>query len=218
MTDLIGDLTPMNILVKEGDGRLMAKVADFGLSKSKISKHSKDNAGTTSYQPPEHGQEKLSGAVDVFAFGGVLVFMFGEEHVHPFDDLDDGEIARKMIRCYEHDKPLVVPELETIAVPEVREIAGLCLSARSGSRPSARELLERFSELCGLSGNVQLGHAAEDVMMKVQMRTLNILTEEMASLKNMMEMMKERMREKDMEIDDLDVQMEFLMGQYTDSI
>ena len=118
----------MNILLKEEDGPFVAKVTDFGLSKSKISKRSKNNAGTAAYQPPEHGEEELSGAVDVFAFGGVLIYLFGEDHVHPFDDLDDGAISRKMIRCYEHGKPLVVPELDTIDVPEVREIAGLCLT------------------------------------------------------------------------------------------
>ena len=215
---MIGDLTPMNILLKEGSGRLMAKVTDFGLSKSKISKQSKSNAGTAAYQPPEYGQEELSGAVDVFAFGGVLVYLFGEEHVHPFDDLDDGAVARRMLRCYEHEKPLVVPELETIDVPELREIASECLSARSGSRPTARELLERFSELCDLPGRVQMEQATEDVMVKVQMRTLNILTEEVASLKSMMSSLKARMKEKDVEVDDLDMQMGYLMGKYMDSI
>ena len=208
----------MNILVKEEDGRFVAKLTDFGLSKSKISKQSKSNAGTTAYQPPEHGQEELSGAADVFAFGGVLIYLFGEDHVHPFDDLDDGAIVRRMVACHAHGKPLVVPELETIEEPNIREIASQCLSARSGSRPSAEELLERFSELCGLSGSAQMSHAVEDVMVKVQMRTLSILTEEVSSLKNMMKLLKERMREKDMEIDDLDVQMEFLRDKYMDSI
>ena len=63
-----------------------------------------------------------------------------------------------------------------------------------------------------------MSHAAEDVMVKVQMRTLNILTEEVSSLKSMMGMLKERLVEKDMEIDDLDVQMEFLRDKYMDSI
>ena len=147
MAELAGDLTPMNVLLKEVDGRIVAKLTDFGLSKSKISKKSKSRAGTPAYKSPEYGQELVSGSVDVFAFGGVLVYLFGEDHVHPFDDLDDDGVSRMMIACHEHNKSLVVPELETIEVAEIREIAGRCLSTRSGARPTSRELLERF-RLC----------------------------------------------------------------------
>ena len=201
----------MNILVSKDDRRVVAKLTDFGLSKSKISKSSKSNAGTTAYQPPEYGQEKLNGSVDIFAFGGVLVYLFGDEHVHPFDDLDDGAITRRMLHCYAQNIPLDVPELETIEVPEIRKIASQCLSTRSASRPTAHDLLEHFSDLCGLTGSAVMSNAAEDAMVKVQMRTLNILMEEVASLKA-------KMAEKDMEVNDLDVQMDFLMGKYTDSL
>ena len=187
----------MNVLLKDVNGRVAAKLTDFGLSKSKISKSSKMKEGTPSYRAPELGEEELSGAVDVFAFGGVLIYLFGEDHVHPFDGLDADVISRKMIRCYDQQKALKVPELETIEVPEIREIASHCLSTQSGSRPTAHDLLDRFSELCGLSGSTEMGSAAEDV-------TLNILMQEIAQLKA-------KMKEKDMEVDNLDLQMGFLL-------
>ena len=104
----------MNVLVKELDGRFRAKLIDFCLSKSKISKNSKSNAGTPAYKCPEYGQEAPSGAVDMFSFGGILVYLFGEDHVHPFDDLDDDGVMRVMIPCHKHGKVLCAPNLETI--------------------------------------------------------------------------------------------------------
>ena len=201
----------MNVLLKEVNGRFVAKLTDFGLSKSKISKQSKSTAGTLAYKPPESGEEELSGAVDVFAFGGVLIYLFGDSHVHPFENLTDDAIVKKMVRCYEHGKPLVVPELDDISIPEIREIASQCLSARSGSRPTVHALIGRFSKLCGISGDSQVSYAAEDVMVKIQMRTLNILMEEVTSLKEMM-------RFKNIEISDLETQMEFLQDEYIEGI
>ena len=201
----------MNILLTEGDGRFVAKLTDFGLSKSKFSKKSKSDAGTPAYQPPEYGQEELDGSVDVFAFGGVLVYLFGDEHVHPFENLNDGAITRRMVHCYAQNVPLDVPELQTIEDAEIRDIATQCLSTQSASRPTARELLEHFSALCGLPGRMQMSHAAEDVMIKVEMRTLNTLLEEVTLLKA-------RMAEVDMDVNDLDIQMDFLMGKHTDSL
>ena len=206
-----GDLTPMNILITETDGRFQAKLIDFGLSKSKISKSSKVKAGTPSYKPPENGLEPLSGAVDVFGFGGVLIYLFGEEHVHPFDDLDDDAISNRMMYCYKEKMPLNIPELETIEVDAIREIASECFRTDAGLRPTASELLEKFNNLCGLSNSTQIGNATEDAMMKAQMRMLNVLMEEVALLKTKMEA-------KDMIIDDMDVRMQFLMGQYMDSV
>ena len=208
--EVSGDLTPMNVLLKQMDERIGAKLIDFGLSKSKISKTSKSKAGTPGYKPPEHGKE-LSGAVDVFAFGGVLVYLFGEEHVHPFDDLDDEGVQRMMIECHDQRKALDVPELESIEAVEIREISRQCLSTESGSRPTARVLLDRFSDMCGLSGSAQVGSAAEDMMVKVQMRTLNVLLEEISSLKMMM-------ADRDLEANDRDLQIDFLMGRYMDSL
>ena len=152
--------------------------------------------GTPSYKAPENGLEELSGAIDVFAFGGVLVYLFGEDHVHPFDDLDDDAIMKRMMYCYKEKVPLNVPELDTIEMAEIRETATECMSTNAGSRPTARVLLDRFSDMCGLSGSAQIGNAAEDAMMKVQMRMLNVLTEEVPSLKNMMKLLKERMKER----------------------
>ena len=98
LNNILGDLTPMNVLIKEVNGRFVAKLTDFGPSKSKISKHSKNKYGTAAYQPPEYGMQELNGAVDVFAFGGILIYLFSDDHVHPFSDLDDHAIVRNMVR------------------------------------------------------------------------------------------------------------------------
>ena len=209
--ELAGDLTPMNVLVKEVDGRFGAKLTDFGLSKSKMSKSSKASVGTPGYKAPDLVQGELSGAVDVFSFGGVLVYLFGEDHLHPFDEFDDYTVGLKMLDCQRNGEELRVPELQSIESTEIRKIATECLSIRSAARPTAQDLLDRFSEMCGLSGGEQIGNAAVDMMLKVHMRTLNMLVEEVASLK-------ERLKEKDVEANDMDMQIDFLMDKYMDSL
>ena len=126
MTEFLGDLTPMNVLLEDVDGRVMAKLTDFGLSKSKISKSSKTKEGTPSCKAPEMGEEELCGAIDVFSFGGVLIYLFGEDHVHPFDGVDEVVLNRKFLRCYEKNEAPKIPGLDTIDIDTVREIAADC--------------------------------------------------------------------------------------------
>ena len=66
------------MLVTKTEERIAAKIADFGLSKSRLSRSSMSECGTSAYLPPEHGKEGevLSGSVDVFAFGGILIYVF----------------------------------------------------------------------------------------------------------------------------------------------
>ena len=201
----------MNVLLKEHQDRVVAKVTDFGLSKSKISKVSKDKAGTSSYKAPEVGEESLTGAVDIFSFGGVLVFLFGDRHVHPFSDLQDGDIERHMVRCYELKKDPRVPEIDSIGDDMIQSYAKRCFSVNPDDRPSAQELLEEFSQLCGLSATSQLNSALEDAMIRLHMRSFDMLNEQVRILT-------ERLLEKDMEIDDLELRVEFLLDKHIDSI
>ena len=178
----LGDLTPMNILLKECEGRIVAKLTDFGLSKTNISRHSGTKAGTPAYKCPEYGSDEVCDAVDMFSFGGVLVYLFGEEHAHPFEGKDDDEIHRMMVACHQHNVALNIPELETIREQKIREIAAECLNADAGLRPSAGDLLDRFSELCELSKEIQKDNAAEDAVFTIGMRSFNVVQEEMKSL------------------------------------
>ena len=201
----------MNVLLKEVDGRVVGKLTDFGLSKSKISKTSKSADGTTAYKPPEDGEEELSGAADVFAFGGVLIYLFGSDHVHPFEDLSDNAIVKRMIKAFQSGLDMNIPELETIEVDEIREIATKCMRTQSGERPTAHELLDQFSELCGLSGNVQVENAAEDMTVKVDMKMFKFLMDEMALLKKSIE-------EKDLQMEDMSLQLQFLVNNHEDAM
>ena len=83
--------------MKEEDGRFAAKLADARLSGSEISGHIQDETWRKAYRPPERGHEELTGAEDVFAFGGVLVYLFGDDHVHPLHDLDDKALTWKIM-------------------------------------------------------------------------------------------------------------------------
>ena len=176
-----------------------------------MSKTSRIDAGVPAYKPPENGFEELSGAADIFAFGGVLVFLFGEQHVHPLNELNDNGISRRMIECYDKKSVLEVPELQTIEHRKLREMATECLRAEWESRPSASDLLERLWELSGVRESDRMGQEAQDALVKVQMGAIERLMKEVDRLTA-------KMQEKDMEIGDLDIQLDFLMTKYMDSI
>ena len=57
--------------------------------------------------------------------------------------------------------------------------------------------------MCGLSKDVRMGNAAEDVVVKVKMRTLDVFMKEMTLLKK-------RMKEQDMEMNVMEIRMEHL--------
>ena len=102
---------------------------------------------------------------------------------------------------------MVVPELDTIQVAEIQAIARQCLDAEFESRPTVRDLLGQFSDLCGLSGTTQVEHALENVIVRANMKKFNFLIDEVASLK-------EIALQKDARIGDMAEQFQFLMNQY----
>ena len=80
--------------MRKQSGRFAANITDFGLSKSNLSKNSENKTGTPAYKSPEYGNADLTEAIDLFSFGGVLIFMFGAHHAHPLSDKDHTEIER----------------------------------------------------------------------------------------------------------------------------
>ena len=96
------DLKPANILCFEGEnGRIILKIADFGISKFQDQDKSADHTvgqGTKKFQAPEvvRGQ-KYSKAVDVWSLGVVLFYLTTGGEYPYFTETDDWHQLRKTI-------------------------------------------------------------------------------------------------------------------------
>ena len=144
----------MNILICHRDGRLTAKITDFGLSKSALSKQSKSSGeGTAAYKAPE---EDVSSALDMFSFGGLLVFMFGEHHKHPFTGLGDHQINKRMIKFEMSNQDVEVPELEEVGDEYFQDCARKCFRLDPSKRPTAQQLLDEFMQRVNMDEKAQV--------------------------------------------------------------
>ena len=65
--------------------------------------------------------------------------------------------------------------------------------------------------MCSLSAAMQLGSATEDVMLKIHMRTLKMLVDEVSALR-------ERITMRDVSVDEMQLQLDFLIERDMDSL
>ncbi|MEM6954390.1 MAG: serine/threonine-protein kinase [Myxococcota bacterium] len=137
------DLTPKNVMLTESSGRRdVVKLCDFGVSRSlegdtRITSTGQV-LGTPAYMAPEqiHGEETITSAADVYAFGTVAFEMLtGKLPVQ-------GRSAVAVIANKLHAPPVRFAEhlAEDTLPAEVEAILSRCLRPEAGERPNAAEL------------------------------------------------------------------------------
>lgn len=128
------DLKPENIMLA-ADG---PRVIDFGIAKAFEETGAITASamiGTLQYMSPEQleGSATLTTAVDVFAWGSVMVYAASAQHA--FRGPSQSVILKKIL----------VDEPDCSQVPEeLREVVQRCLSKNPQERPSAHEILDEL--------------------------------------------------------------------------
>jgi predicted Ser/Thr protein kinase len=120
------DFKPANIILGQGG----ARVIDFGIAQALDSTHRVGEvAGTFPFMAPEQiTNEPLTSAVDVFAWGGTMVFAATGGQAFPGDSRE--AIAHHILRS--------PPELHGTEEP-LRPIIRACLAKDPGRRPTAAQ-------------------------------------------------------------------------------
>ncbi|GFR41774.1 hypothetical protein Agub_g2533 [Astrephomene gubernaculifera] len=140
------DLKPDNLLVDgEGDS-MVIKVADFGLSKHKLSNYvsCRDLRGTLPYMAYElvSNSGNISEKVDVYSMGVVMWEMLTGEA--PFAHLTAQEILSGLLHGNLH---LAIPPS---CEPEWRSLVETCMDPSPVNRPSFQELAMQLQEILRL--------------------------------------------------------------------
>ncbi|GLI67861.1 hypothetical protein VaNZ11_012147, partial [Volvox africanus] len=131
------DLKPENVLIQGEGENMVAKIADFGLSKRKHGKYVScpTPRGTLPYMAPEvfFGNGEVSEKVDVYSMGVTLWQLHtGEE---PFMRLSNHEILMGLESGTLH---LPIP---STCDPEWRSLVETCMDPNPDNRPSFREII-----------------------------------------------------------------------------
>ncbi|GIL87051.1 hypothetical protein Vretimale_14222 [Volvox reticuliferus] len=140
------DLKPDNVLVHGEGENMVAKIADFGLSKLKHGKYVSCPMprGTLPYMAPEvvFGNGEVSEKVDVYSMGVTLWQLHtGEE---PFMRLSNQEILMGLESGTLH---LPIPPT---CDPEWRSLVEMCMDPNPDNRPSFKELATQLRGILNL--------------------------------------------------------------------
>ncbi len=139
------DLKPGNIL-RRSDGTI--QICDFGLARyakesGAISTTGGTGAavGTPCYMAPEqHLSEKITAAVDVYAFGGIIYFMICGQH--PWQGKTNNQIVSELTKGV---TPHLPPSGNFESLPPgLLDLMKACYSIEPLHRPTAQEFIERL--------------------------------------------------------------------------
>ena len=161
------DIKPENVLLtRQESGRLIAKVADFGVAKrlhlSAPSQRTQNGAllGTPSYMAPEqiHSPSKVDQRADVFSLG-VLIYQMCTGYM-PFGGKRMDDIAHSVMTV----RPFPLKELNEDIPPEVSDLVDACLEKDPDQRHiSALDVAERLARvLASLDPDTVPGSAREN--------------------------------------------------------
>ncbi|GJX35360.1 protein kinase, ATP binding site-containing protein, partial [Tanacetum coccineum] len=151
------DVKSANILL---DHNWVAKVCDFGLSKSGPinQQHSQvytNAAGTNFYMDPVyHESGVLRKESDVYSFGVVMFELLSGMLAHHRRRLEGGKakpLVNNVRRYYDHKPdliidPLIRDEIDNRSFNAYREVAFQCLSFNSKERPTMEMIVDRVEE------------------------------------------------------------------------
>ncbi|KAJ0410641.1 hypothetical protein ATCC90586_009122 [Pythium insidiosum] len=154
-----------NILLSEQRGRLVAKLCDFGVSRSQSSNHSMTTGvGTSRWLAPEVilGSERCDTSRDIYAFGVVLTEL--DTHVVPFHDVRGPEGALladvAILQRVAHER--LQPPVSAACPSALASLARACMAFDASERPSAQEQRGRLvAKLCdfGVSRSQSSNHS-----------------------------------------------------------
>jgi HAMP domain-containing protein len=142
------DLKPANILLEERDGKLIARVTDFGIARHDVDVFAATSAlgegaasvtatgvviGTLPYMAPEaaRGIREASGKLDVFALGLIAHELLTGNYPFALPPILEAMAGRPL--------PARAPLPEGLT-PRVRTVLEACLSLQPDERPTATEI------------------------------------------------------------------------------
>ena len=149
-----GDLSARNVLLNSA---MVAKISDLGMARTNTPSRLRPSAGTSVYMPPD-AEEDITSSVDVFSFGVIAIFTFGE--VFP------GEL--EPATYYDYMRESIMPRTEVERRSKYMKIANRklgfrwgfiaalikqCLHNSSLMRPSICEVLQQLEEARGSKSN-----------------------------------------------------------------
>jgi WD40 repeat protein len=145
------DLASRNLLLSISNGKPMAKVSDFGLSRQLPSeqegvrayyKVNSDNNPIRWSAPELFIKKQVSKRSDLWSFGVVLYELFKFCKVLPYEDFSNGAIIKKVKAGEEMYKYLTIPDC-----PEgVQELVNSCMNNNSSARPDFDEIIPRLKK------------------------------------------------------------------------
>ena len=145
------DLSPNNILLKTRcDAVLVAKIADLGVAKVvKVqSEETKSKLtqipGTAAFMPPEATQsDPIYGtSLDVFSFGGIILFMAAQEWPKPTDLTRMDPKTGKPIAFTEVERRQKYLEQMIMEMKKLKPLTLSCLDNDLSKRPRVEEVLK----------------------------------------------------------------------------
>ncbi|KAJ6230997.1 f-box only protein [Anaeramoeba flamelloides] len=139
------DLKPKNILLTEEEGRMIAKIIDFGTSKKKDTGQSlRTVCGTYRYMAPEVARaESYSYQCDVYSFSLILLEMISKER--PFLDLTENQIFAFHFKNTNNNpkRPKISEQID----PEIKTLIETCWSEEPDRRLTFEEVYNQLDEI-----------------------------------------------------------------------
>ena len=142
------DFSPNNIMLTS---KLVAKIGDLGVAKvvqagnkETISKLQLSRAvpGTPDFMPPEAMKvdSTYGASIDVFSFGGIVLFVFSEEWPSPRDQKMKHPITNKLVALSEVERRQQYLNKMTGKATKLRKVVEECLDDDPDKRPSIQDV------------------------------------------------------------------------------